>query len=225
MGFPERANPNRPVPPAGEFRRGDSGEAAAFTERSDPRHAHRPLNEEQRELVTRYLPMAQRLARQVAAKMVHPDELEAEAYAALVDAARTFEPGRGVDFSIFARPRIMGAIRAYRRFLFHANWRGDHQASPVFERLQIRDNIPGRVLAMAEPDPSRGPEFEVAEEAEAIIRRLPQSEATACRLLYLEGKSCGEAAEVLGCSKGYVSRLHSEAIERIRRVHQELRAG
>lgn len=225
MDFSQKTNPNRPVAPAAEIRREFPGEGAAFSERSDPRHAHRPLDEGQRELVRRYLPMAQRLARQSGAKMVAQDELEAEAYAALVEAARSFDAGRGVNFAVYARPRILGAIRDYRRFLFHANWKGEQHASPVFERVQIRDDMAGRVITMMEPDLTRGPGFEVAEEAEAIIRRLPQAEAAACRLLYLEGKTCGETAETLGCSKGYVSRLHSEALERIRRVHCGLRAG
>ena len=53
------------------------------------------------------------------------------------------------------------------------------------------------------------------------LRLLPRSEATACRLLYVEGMSYAETAESLGCSKGHLSRLHTDAMARLRRVHGE----
>lgn len=223
--FPERANPNLPVQPAGGAGRETWGEAPDFPDRCDPRHAYRPLTEEQRGLVTRYLPMAQKLARQSGVKPVRTDELEAEAYGALVDAARTFDPDRGVDFAVYARPRIVGALRDYARFLFHGDVKDWRRQPPVFERLSPTEELQGRVLGMEEPHAPFGPDFEVAEAVESMIRRLKPPEATACRLLYFEGKSFGEAAEVLGCTKGYVSRLHSDALERIRRVHRGALAG
>src|SRR5262245_18820094 len=88
-GFPEKTNPNRPVPAAGGPWRETRGEARTFSERCDPRHSHRPLTDEQRKLVTQYMPLARTLVRRAARKLVEVarDELQAEAYAALVDAA------------------------------------------------------------------------------------------------------------------------------------------
>ena len=78
------------------------------------------------------------------------DELRAEAYAALVEAAQAFDPDRGVDFPVYARPRILGAIRDYRRFLFHANWKGRNAEPPVFKRLEGGKNFrfSGRVASL-----------------------------------------------------------------------------
>ena len=59
------------------------------------------------------------------------------------------------------------------------------------------------------------PSMESTEAVEKWIRRLPRAQAAACRLIYLHGKSQDEAAELVGCSKSYMSRLHREAIARL----------
>src|SRR5262249_2979543 len=122
MGFPEKANPNRRTPAVSEPWRETRGEARSFSRRCNPRHARGPLTDEQRDLVTRYMPLARAIALQIRKKTMRYDELQAEAFAALVEAARRFDPGLGVDFSVFARPRIVGAIRDYRRFLLYRAW-------------------------------------------------------------------------------------------------------
>jgi RNA polymerase sigma factor (sigma-70 family) len=171
------------------------------------------------------MPMARMLARQSVGGSVGQDDLEAEAYAALVEAAQSFDPDHGASFAIYARPRILGALRDYRRFLFHAGWRRGAAESPVFERLRITEDLPGRVLGK-EPDApvDEGLDHPIAL-VESIIRLLPRSEATTCRLLYVEGKSYDETAEALGCSRGHVKRLHGEAVARLRRTYQEALAG
>ena len=172
------------------------------------------MTEPQRELATQYMPMARTLAREAMGGTMSIEELEAEAYAALVDAARTFDPDRGVNFAVHARTRIVGAIRDYRRFLFHASWKGDAHESPVFQRQSTTDEICGRVLGKERHTPAVQ-EFDTHEAVDSVIRLLPDSHAVACRLIYIEGKSQDEAAEILGYSKGYFSRLHSDAISRL----------
>jgi RNA polymerase sigma factor (sigma-70 family) len=182
------------------------------------------LTEEQRELVTRYMPMAQRLARQAVGGWLHADDLESEAYAALVEAARSFDPANGTNFALYARPRILGTLRDYRRFLCMNDRTRSAAGCPVFERVRITDDLPGRILGK-EPEGPLGDASELHEAVEAVIRRLPRLEAVACRLLYVEGKSHDEAAEALGCSKGHLYRIHSGAMERLRRHYGEALAG
>ena len=223
-GFPEKTNPNRPAPAAGGPWRETRGEARTFPERCEPRHSHRPLTDEQRKLVTRYMPLARALVRRAAGKLVDRDELQAEAYAALVDAAKTFDPDLGVNFAVHARGRISWALCDYRRFLFHANWKGQRRDSPVFQRLGKTDDLHGWVVGKVPQEPA-GKELEESDAVESIIRLLPRSQADACRLLYVENKSYGETAEALGYTTGYVSRLHSGALERLRHDYREALAG
>jgi RNA polymerase sigma factor for flagellar operon FliA len=222
--FPDKTNPNRPTPAASEPQRELRGEARPFPERCHPDRSRAALTDEQRDLATRYMPIARMLARQAARKSGGFDDLEAEAYAALVEAARSFDPDRGVNFAVFARPRILGALRDYRRFLFHAGRTGDPQESPVFQRLSTTEVFKGRVLGR-EPDAPPGEGLDSLAVVESILRLLPRSEATACRLLYVDGMSYAETAESLGCSKGHLSRLHTEAMARLRRDYREALAG
>jgi RNA polymerase sigma factor (sigma-70 family) len=170
------------------------------------------------------MPMARALARQAGGASAGSDDLEAEAYAALVEAAQSFDPDRGVDFAFHARSRILGALRDYRRFLFHMGRKGQVHESPVFERLGPSHDRHGIVLGK-EPEAAPSAGLESLEAVESIIRLLPRSEATACRLLYVEGKSYAETAATIGCSKGHLSRLHTEAMARLRRVYGEALAG
>lgn len=221
---PEKSNPNRPAAAAGGPCREIRGESRSFPERSNPRRPRQALDDRQQELVTRYMPMAEALARQAQGSTVSGEELTAEAYAALVEAATAFDPDRGVSFAQYARPRIVGALRDYRRFLFHANWKGGSAESPVFERLGVSDEIHGRVLGK-EPEDAPGRDGEIADAVAAVVRRLPRSESDACRLIDLEGKSYEEAAALLGCTKGYLSRLRSVAIDRLRSEFREALVG
>ena len=57
-----------------------------------------------------------------------------------------------------------------------------------------------------------GAEIESIEDVENWLRRLPQTHALACRLIYLSGKSQDEVAELLGFSRSHLSRMHNEAL-------------
>jgi RNA polymerase sigma factor (sigma-70 family) len=223
-GFSEKTNPNRPVRPDSGPDRQMRGEARPFPERCDPANPRRPLTEEQRELVRRYMWFAKKLARQVSCPELDIDELRSEAYEALVDSARLFDPAHGADFSVYARPRIVGALRDYRRFALGVRQKGGAAVSPVLERLQISDETRGRVVGR-EPEPSPGQEMESLEALESVIRRLPRPQALTCRSIYIEGKSPQEVAAALGYSVGHVSRLHGDALAAIGRHYCAALAG
>jgi RNA polymerase sigma factor (sigma-70 family) len=223
-GFPEKANPNRRVLAANDSWRETRGEARSFSRRCNPRHARGPLTDEQRELATRYMPLARAIALEVLNKTMRYDELEAEAFAALVEAARGFDPGQGVDFSVYARPRIVGALRDYRRFLLYRAWEVRSSKKPEFERMRTVEVRQGWIVGK-EPDRPVGQQAELSEALASVLGRLPPPEATACRLLYLEGKSGAETAHALNCTEGHVSRLRGEALEHIRRVYAKALVG
>jgi RNA polymerase sigma factor FliA len=70
-------------------------------------------DDDQDHLVDEHLPLVGYLVAEVATKLpphVNRDDLTSAAMMALVQAARTFDPARGVPFPMFAKSRLRGAI-------------------------------------------------------------------------------------------------------------------
>jgi RNA polymerase sigma factor (sigma-70 family) len=215
QAFPEKANPNRPVLDAGSARR-TLGDAGPYPEKCNPRGHRSPLTEDQRRLVVKYLPLAKAMARKIGLLRWEREELTSAAFLALVEAAQSFDPAHMVNFATFARHRIRGALSDCRRSWFRPAMDGNGVQSPVFCRLDPRDETHESVLCQ-ETELRTGPEFEQIEALESYFRRLPRDQATACRLIYIDGKSQDEVAELLGYSKAYLSRLHRHALDALRR--------
>ena len=126
------------------------------------------------------------------------DELRSTAYMALVEAARTFDPSRKVNFATFARHRIRGALRDYARFLLSESWRGETSASAfVSKPLPRMRNDTGECWASGARSPS-APRSSRSRTVEHWLRRLPATHALTCRLIYLGGKSQDEVAAASG---------------------------
>ena len=224
MAFPDKANPNRPAASAGENRPETRGEARSFPERCEPRHSQRPLTDEQRELVTRYMPMARALARQLEGQLLRPGRAGSRGLRGPGRGRPDIRPRPGRELrGPCPAPHLRGAPRL-PPLPVPRELEGRTRRVAGLPAAGVTDDLHGRVIGK-EPDAPIGQEFEAPEAVASIIRVLPQSQADACRLLYFEGKSCTEAAEVLGCSKGYVSRLHSDALAQLRRDHREALAG
>jgi RNA polymerase sigma factor (sigma-70 family) len=174
-----------------------------------------PLTTEQQGLALRYVPMAKSLAKPLkTAWPLEGEEFESAALLALVEAAQSFDPSRNVKFATFARYRICGSLRDVQRGLITDGWRGDMENAPAFCSLSYDAEENGRVLG-ADPERPIGEEFEAVEFVEYWLRKLPPKHALACRQIYIHGKSQGEAAEKVGCSKSRLSYLHKEALDLI----------
>jgi RNA polymerase sigma factor for flagellar operon FliA len=171
------------------------------------------LTATQQELAARYLPMARALARPM--KHTWPmawEDFESAACLALVEAARSYDPGRKVKFTTFARLRIQGALRDVHRRMAIRHAREEAGLRPHFGQLG-RDSELNLSLYDVHPDPPIGQEIEAVEEVESWLARVPARHAAACRLIYVDGLSQIEAAEVLGCSQSRLSCLHREALD------------
>jgi RNA polymerase sigma factor (sigma-70 family) len=187
------------------------------TTHNPPRQGTRrvPLTAEQRELAAKFVPMAKSLAKPL--KMSWPNEgaeFESAALMALVEAAQSFDPSRNVKFATFARYRIWGAIRDVQRGLIVAGWKDDLENAPRVQSFFHDAEEHGRVLGTVHDAPV-GQELEAVEFVESWLRKLPPRHAAACREIYIEGKTQGEAAETIGCSKSRLSYIHKEALELI----------
>jgi RNA polymerase sigma factor (sigma-70 family) len=206
-----------PSGPKGVARRLDAADRPRAESWARPMHPARRgiqprLSEDQRGLATRYLPMAESLARAFEARQaLERDELRSTAYLALVEAARTFDPYRKVNFATFARHRIRGALRDYARFLLSENWRGPKTHRPSFQGLGQNAEEHGRVLGISGEQPL-GTEIESMEVLEQWLQRLPPMHALTCRLIYVGRKNQDEVSQLLRCSRAHVSRMHTEAL-------------
>jgi RNA polymerase sigma factor (sigma-70 family) len=176
------------------------------------RNRRKPLTAEQQGLAERYMPMARALAKSY--KRTWPqewEEFESAALMALVEAAESFDPGRNVRFSTFARLRVVGALRDVQRRMGSTKWRVD-DSHAVHEAADLASLEPIGEVINTTPDPEVGRDLESLDAVEAWLRRLPPRHAAACRAIYLHGCNQAEAAARLGCSQSRLSYLHREAL-------------
>jgi RNA polymerase sigma factor (sigma-70 family) len=119
-----------------------------------------------------------------------------------------------VNFATYARYRITGALRDFRRWRFGEGRRGEKTCRPMI--LSIGDGLEsyGNALGVKSQWPV-GAEFEAADTVEQWLRRLPERQAEICRLIYLDGMSQDEVADLLGRSRSSISRQHQEALARL----------
>jgi RNA polymerase sigma factor (sigma-70 family) len=177
------------------------------------RHRRTQLTAEQQDLAARYVPMAMALSAPL--KRDWPsarEDFESAALLALVEAAQAFDSTRSIKFGTFARFRILGAMRdVHREILDRCGWTPDQTEIPSIASLVPAMEENGHVLGIQNQNEA-GRDLELADAAEAILRRLPKLHADACRLLYVEGLNQEEAARRLGYSKTRLSSLHRESI-------------
>ena len=169
--------------------------------------------------------MAESLAKDFRTKQrIEREELRSTAYMALVQAARTFDPARKVNFATFARHRIRGALRDYLRNVISESWRIETGVLPLAQCLGHDSQRYGRLHGLSAEKPV-GAEIESMEDVETWLGRLPKAHAMACRLIYLSGKSQNEVATMLGYSRSQLCRMHHEALSWLIDDYNATRAG
>lgn len=213
--FPTRCDPKTPAERSDPVTSPSRGVSVHYPERCQPNRLRPPLDERQRGLATRYLPLARSLARKMAAD--HPDwkeEFESAAFLALVESALHFEPERNVDFSTYARHRIGWALCDTRKQLMRRGSPGQDAPRTIIRMGEVAERH-GRVLN-AEPDEPIGSSLERHEAVEAWISRLPRAHSQAFRLIYLDGRTQEETAVLVGRSKSSVNRMHEQGLTWLR---------
>ena len=173
----------------------------------------KPLTEAQRDQAGKFLPLARALARPL--KDMFPqwkDEFESAACLALVEAARSFDPGRNIQFATFARFRIRGALVDVGRMMGISGFEHEPDEAPGVVTLTPYNEEHGQVL-IANAAPAVGSEMEDIDSVEHMLRKLPKKHATVCRMQYVYGKTQSEIAAILGCSQAEITRLHMKSLE------------
>ncbi len=151
------------------------------------------------------------------------DDLRQQAWVCLLLLARRWDPALS-PFTQYVSARLALRLVDFLRensFIPRAYQnkakRGQH--SP--RRLSSLDNLSRAVqnhvdLTTAKDEPP--PAWEAAEDAEALLRRLPAGPRRALRLMYVDGLSGVQAAAALGCTASYVSLLKHEGLETLRKA-------
>jgi RNA polymerase sigma-70 factor (ECF subfamily) len=124
--------------------------------------------------------------------------------------------------------RLLGAIDHLHDDDELAGWFYRVTTNRCLSRLRrdrVRRSV-ATVLALFQPrPPTPDRTFEARSELErtlAVVRDLPPKERVAFLMLHLDGKTQNEIAEIMGHSKGYVSKLLHRASERVRSAGYEV---
>jgi RNA polymerase sigma factor (sigma-70 family) len=178
-----------------------------------------PLTAEQRDLAARYLPLARTLARPYKRRWGFArDEFESAACLAVVEAAQSFDPSKGVPFATYARIRILGELRDVLREQVVSGYNDDAEDAPTVVSLFRNAEEKGRVLGPT-PAPPVGHDLEAEEEFDVLMRGLPTKNERACRELYVHDQSKNQAAETLGVTRSGLESLRRDAIAMVNEVY------
>ncbi len=157
----------------------------------------------------------------------------------LIEAVDRYDPARGVEFRTFARHRVRGAVFNGLRQLWDQGIAAAHDSGlGRSESLNEDDSDPlesfvswtvgigiGHLLDVAslpEIDVySRGPYATLERDQRCellrqLVRLLPERESMILTLHYFQHLPFTEIAKLLNVTKGRVSQLHKQSIERLR---------
>jgi RNA polymerase sigma-B factor len=168
---------------------------------------HDPRRKQARaELVLRYLPVVQHIARHYRGRGEPLADLEQVATIGLLNALDRFDPHRGVDFLAFAVPTIIGEVRRYFR---------DHTwATRVPRRLkdmqsQLRDAMGSLSTTLGRAPKPREIASELGVSVDHVIEALNAQQAySTSSLEILAGDTGTSSADVLGGIDGDLEIAH-----------------
>ncbi len=189
------------------------------------RSAVEPLDDKRRDLAAKYVPLALSIARKFSVNWSWmKDELESAALVALVEAARTFDPGRNVKFSTFLRKRLFGAMLDTRRQMCQSFARveeadRDDDEHGWLKTKPLSNLNPDEVIdyegRLVDPASLRedGPLYEVHDFLRTEFRSLPSRHREVMDGIYLRRQTYEELAISLKCSKSRLIAVHRESID------------
>lgn len=190
-----------------------------------------PLTEEQKQLVAEHVGWAEKVAKRRINHCVSLEDRTQDAVLGLVDAARSFDPARGVKFETHAYARVIGeildaersagtgpAVKISRRA--RENGYAEIKVTSV-EACNMANNLGGGRDAIASDFlfvDDAPPIADAVDRRDAIDRALTSlsvKEREAVRLYWLEGRTMKQAAAAIGVSESRVSQVMSDVLPRL----------
>ena len=144
-------------------------------------------------------------------------EFLSEAYLALAQSAFSFDPESNVKFQAFASFRIKGALKDEQRRGRPRGYRGVHQHEKPPKVTWIEDSDNSEVeYSLAIDDRTGTQSVDRDDLVGRCLRVLNPKERHVITETYYKGKSQAEVARSIRLSTSEVSRIHKQAIDRIR---------
>ena len=190
------------------------------------------------EFITRHEKMVHGLAHRLRRELSLSgdlDDLIAFGFGGLLEARHRFDPARGVQFQTFAYHRVRGAMldgvrkmsqlprRAHERI--ETSRRGTPTAAPTdldkaFTRMSVGLST-ATVLQGCFGEQSPEAVLLKNESIARLLQALPKlspRQRVLVRGFYFEGRSIDSMARELGISKSWASRLHTNALQALRKA-------
>jgi RNA polymerase sigma factor for flagellar operon FliA len=201
-------------------------------------------------LVHHYTAWARKLAKAVFMRVRGrstdwPDFVQ-NASVGMIEAMASYDPGRGVPFQAYARRRVRGAVFNGLRALTathlvaasdlgweerHDSILDEHDADPVERLIRIVSALGlGHAISFhAEVAQASGStpydeaaKHQLRERIDQQLRKLPEKERLILQLHYLQHMAFVDIARTLALSKGRISQLHRQGLDRLRlRMHAD----
>ncbi|MGD8316698.1 MAG: sigma-70 family RNA polymerase sigma factor [Myxococcales bacterium] len=188
------------------------------------------------ELVARHSNMVFRLARRLRRELClrgELDDLIAFGFGGLLEAQDRFDPGRGIRFQTFAYHRVRGAmLDGVRKMSLlprraHERWRAEREACPTAAPSELDKAFTRLSASLTAEVPLQGRYGDRSPEAmllrneamHRLLSALPDLEPRQRFLVrghYFEGRPIDAMARELGISKSWASRLHTDALRKLR---------
>ncbi|HWG98647.1 MAG TPA: FliA/WhiG family RNA polymerase sigma factor [Pilimelia sp.] len=151
-----------------------------------------PIDREREDLIRANMPLVGHLVREMLSRVpahVHRDDLTSAGLAALVTAARSFDPERGIPFARFATTRVRGALLDELRGLDWASRSVRHRARKAENARQELIAALGRTPTPAELASALGIGVDEVESVEEDVQRAV--------VLSLQGFTAGAAEDMV----------------------------
>jgi RNA polymerase sigma factor (sigma-70 family) len=182
----------------------------------------KPAAFSQQPLLSRYLPLAQGIALRLKRRYpwVEFDDLSGYAALGLAQAARTYEPWRGVSFTQFAVQKAMFlAIDQMRkdRVLYRASAQGRPRTLPAAGAPQDNDLHPSRDVA--DTHSGQGIQSLVTHDLVGrLLKGLPEPDRQLIQMYYTDEMTFSEIGQVLGACESAICLRHGKLMARLRRT-------